>query len=189
MKIHFIASRGVVAGDIVFLRSITDFILSNGHELARDWIESAYQGITDKSAPINDWKEIHRLNVEAIARCDVLVAEASLENFAVGYQVAMAVQLKKPVLILRHKDSTADTFAAGVEGTWVVHQIYRKESEAIAALKEFIEEHDLHSKDMRFNFFIDRPIYNYLRWQSQKSGKNKSEIIRELIMREIETQE
>lgn len=189
MKIHFIASRGAVAGDIDFLRSITDFILHNGHELAREWIESAYQGITDNSAPINDWKEIYRLNTEAIARCDSVIAEVSVENFAVGYQVAMAVHLKKPVLLLRHTDSTADTFAVGVEGSWVEHKTYDKESEAIAAIQAFIEEHDISSKDMRFNFFIDRPIYNYLRWESQKTGKNKSEIIRELIMQQIEEEQ
>ena len=42
---------------------------------------------------------------------------------------------------------------------------------------------------MRFNFFIDRKIYNYLRWASFKTGKTKAEILRDLVENEIEKQE
>ena len=42
---------------------------------------------------------------------------------------------------------------------------------------------------MRFNFFIDRPIYNYLRWAALKTNKTKAEILRELVQREIENKD
>jgi hypothetical protein len=53
-------------------------------------------------------------------------------------------------------------------------------------MREFFVENDIQTKDMRFNFFIDRPIYNYLRWTSLKTGKTKAEILRELVEREID---
>lgn len=51
---------------------------------------------------------------------------------------------------------------------------------------DFINENNIDNKDLRFNFFIDRQIYNYLRWAAYQTGRNKSEILRELVLREIE---
>jgi len=53
----------------------------------------------------------------------------------------------------------------------------------------FLKENDVSTKDLRFNFFIDRKIHNYLRWVSYKTGKPRSEIIRELLNREIEREQ
>jgi len=38
---------------------------------------------------------------------------------------------------------------------------------------------------MRFNFFINSEIYNYLKYEAYVTGKNKSEILRELVLKEI----
>jgi len=55
-------------------------------------------------------------------------------------------------------------------------------------LEKFMVDNDIQSKDMRFNFFIDRKIYNYLRWAAFKTGKTKAEILRDLVETEIEKQ-
>ena len=56
-------------------------------------------------------------------------------------------------------------------------------------VEKFLNENDIQSKDMRFNFFIDRKIYNYLRWAAFKTGKTKAEILRDLVQNEIEKQD
>jgi predicted DNA-binding protein len=53
----------------------------------------------------------------------------------------------------------------------------------------FLEDNNISTKDMRFNFFIDRPIYNYLRWAALRTGKTKAEILRELVQREIKNKD
>ena len=52
-------------------------------------------------------------------------------------------------------------------------------------LKGFFEKNDIKKQDMRFNFFINSEIYNYLKHEAYVTGKNKSEILRELVLKEI----
>lgn len=184
MKVHFITSRPTLQNDIEVLRQVVKIVKASGNTIALDWIEEAY-GLLQEQKPGGDWKDIYRRNLAAIAQADVVMAETSHENFAVGYQVAVAVQQKKPVLLVRHKQAEKNAFATGVEDGWVKHAEYDGEN-LQTIIESFLEENSIQSKDMRFNFFIDRKIYNYLRWAAFKTGKTKAEILRELVQREIE---
>lgn len=188
MKVHFITSRPTLDNDINILRHVINIIHNSSHSLTHDWIEHAYKREIQSKQPASDWNLIYKENLEAIARSDVVIAEASYENFGVGYQVATAVQQKKPVLMLRRKTADKNAFATGVEEGWVLQKDYDdKDIEEI--VKSFLEDNDIQAKDMRFNFFIDRQIYNYLRWAAFKTGKTKAEILRELVVKEIENRE
>jgi hypothetical protein len=185
MKVHLITSRPTLESDIATLREIIRVIHSAGHVLAREWIEDEYERVKNPvTAPI-DWAGIYKESLGAIAKADAVIAETSYENFAVGYMIAFAVQQKKPVLLLRHSTADKNAFVIGVEDGWVKrHEYTEKTLEKI--IDDFLAANDIQAKDMRFNFFIDRPIYNYLRWASFKTGKTKAEILRELVAREID---
>lgn len=184
MKVHLITSRPTLENDIDTLRAIISAICDSGHSVAYDWIEDAYQGIKDPGK-ITDWFKVYKNNLEVISKSDVVIAEASYENFGVGYQVATAVQQKKPILLLRHEKADKNAFATGVEDGWVRKFEYNSDS-LKKILNQFLQDNDIQSKDMRFNFFIDRQIYNYLRWKSYRTGKTKAEILRSLVIKEIE---
>lgn len=184
MKVHFITSRPSLEKDIDVLRKIISIVHAENHYLAHDWIEPAYTRLIEQKQPIADWDNIYQQNLGAIAQADVVIAEATYENFAVGYQVAIAVQQKKPVLLLRRESADKNAFVTGIEDGWVSHADYNDENIS-GIVQKFITENDIKSKDMRFNFFIDRKIYNYLRWAAFKTGKTKAEIIRDLIERQI----
>jgi nucleoside 2-deoxyribosyltransferase len=188
MNVHIVTSRITIEEDIESLREIVGLIKDLGHSLSIDWIEQAYArqtGETDKKA---DWREIYRSNLEAIAKSDVIIAEASHENFGVGFQVAVAADQKKPVLLLRRNDVDASVFAVGVEKDgWVVYKAYDS-STLHDTIRDFLNNNDLSSKDLRFNFFTDRKTYNYLRWASLRTGKSKAEVLRDLVQREVERQ-
>lgn len=185
MKVHLITSRPTLEKDIAILRKIVSSIQERGDTLALDWIERAYKRIADSDQQSADWSKIYKENLEVIAKADVIIAESSYENFGVGYQVAVAVQQKKPVLLLRHASADKNAFATGVEDGWVKREDYTEEN-LPKILKAFLDANDIQAKDMRFNFFIDRPIYNYLRWAAFKTGKTKAEILRELVVKEID---
>lgn len=185
MKVHLITSRTTLEKDITNLRRMIKVVEEAGHTLALDWIERAHKRTTDSSQPGANWSQIYKENLETLTKADVVVAESSYENFGVGYQVACAVQLKKPILLLRHETADKNAFAAGVEDSWVLQEEYTDQS-IPTILNKFLSDNDIQTKDMRFNFFIDRPIYNYLRWTSHKTGKTKAEILRDLVVREID---
>lgn len=185
MKVHLITSRPSLEKDIATLRTMIAIIKKSGHDLARDWIEDAFERSQNPDVPYADWSKVYKDNLEVINRADVVIAETSHENFGVGYQVAFAVQQKKPVLMLRHATADKNGFATGVEDGWVKREEY-SEDNLSDIMNKFLQDNDIQAKDMRFNFFIDRPIYNYLRWAAFKTGKTKAEILRELVAREID---
>jgi hypothetical protein len=186
MIVHFIASEFDIIKDIETLRNIVGVLHKHEYSLARDWIEPAYaRRLKNEAFRPDDWSSVYQESLEAIAKSDVVIAEASNESFSLGYQVSYAMQQKKPILLLHKKNAVKDVFAQGLTGTYVLHKEYDDETELDEMISQFLEDNRLDNKDLRFNFFIDRQIYNYLRWASFRTGKTKAEILREMVQREI----
>ena len=188
MKVHFITSRRSLLEDAEALRLIVATIKENGHVMEDDWLEDAYERETKGSSNEDgekNWPDIYKNSLETIARADVVIAETTYPSFAIGYQVAMAVKQKKPVLLLREKDSDQNAYITGVADGWTQHKRYDMH-DLSSIVKHFLDENDITSKDMRFNFFIDRKIHNYLRWAALRTGKTKAEILRDLVEKEID---
>jgi len=187
MLVHFIGSRSGIEDDISYFRKIVDILAANNCELTRPWVEEAYQESQDGQAR-EDWRKITQINMEALARADVAIAEASSKSFSIGFQVANAIQQKKPLLILTRNQSLEDSFGSGISSEFVQFAEYNDENlEKI--IVDFIRNNTIDNKDLRFNFFIDRKIYNYLRWVSFKTGKTKAEILRDLVKKDIERED
>lgn len=186
MKVHFFTSWSTVDSREGALRALVAAVHDSGHVVATDWIDYVLELAKKEEYKEVDWMKVYKQNLEDIAKSDVVIAEATGNSFAVGYQVACAIQQKKPVLILKDANANAKAYSEGVVDDWVQHKKYNNLDELKSCVEEFLKENDIQSKDMRFNFFIDRPIYNYLRWSALKTGKTKAEILRELVEREID---
>ncbi len=190
INVHLLASKRNVLNDIDTLRKISNIVTTRKHNIIDDWVEATYDLRVNKNSQGDavDWASIYTGNLETITKADVIIAETSFDTFGVGYQVAAAVQQKKPVLLLRREDAEVDAFATGIIDSWVQKAVYN-DGNLETTIGRFLDENDIAVKDMRFNFFIDRQIYNYLRWSSQKTGKTKAEVLRELVVREIDKNE
>ena len=189
MLVHFIAPVEGLKENIDNLRLVVKTLRDQGHELARDWLDEAYEGeVAPKvdSAPV--WQSVIQHNFEAIAKAEVLIADISYDSTAIGFQIAMAVQQKKPTLLILREGRKVSRFTWNIPSSFLSRVEYNKDTIA-DVIKPFLEENDIGTKDMRFNFFIDRQIYNYLRWAALKTGKTKAEVLRELVNREIENKE
>lgn len=188
MLVHFIGSKGDIKKDIAQYREIISIITGLGCELSREWVEQAYEFSMNKGiAEDLDWKKIGKENMEALALADVVIADATTKSFATGYQTAVAIQQKKPTLVLSKDDGLLGTFGSGIESDFVRVKIYNRNN-LKDIITDFINENTIDVKDMRFNFFIDRQINNYLRWASYTYGKTKAEVLRDLVKKEIEKQ-
>jgi len=186
MIVHLTGSIRSMDEDIMYLRRIIKTIYENDGVLARDWVETAYHRgkvgkIKDEDV---DWQEVFDGNMDAISRADMVIVEDTSHSFSKGYQTAISLQQKRPTLILSRK-SLKGRFISGCKNKLLTLKEYKTEAELDRVVARFIKDNAIRSKDLRFNFFIDRPIYNYLRSVSYETGKNKSEVIRELIEREI----
>lgn len=186
MKVYISALAEEITQDIALLRKLVRIVHQQGHTLASDWIEPAYtRASKGLELTPEEWQTIYAESRDAIAKSDVIIAEVSKRSFGVGYQVATAVQLKKPTLLLRRHSATEGAMAMGIAEQAITYQRYT-EANLERIVSAFLQQNDIPLKDMRFNFFINRSIYNYLRTASAKSGKTKAEIIRGLVKQEIE---
>lgn len=186
MLVHLVGSRYEIAKNIEHLRRLVAVIQREGHTLADDWVDETYrsQQVEGKDFKDTDWSVLYQDSVEAISRADVVVAETSTPSFSVGYQVALAVSMKKPILVLNREGVEKSFFASGIEAG-IDYKKYTPD-DVEETVVTFLKDNDITVKDMRFNFFIDRTIYNYLRWSALKTGKTKAEVLRELVKNEIE---
>lgn len=186
MLVHLVGSRSEIEKHFLYLRRITAVIKDEDHELADDWVDRTYRAGVKENKKFEDteWIQLYRESVEAINKADVVIAETSVPSFSVGYQVALAAKMKKPTLVLNREGVERSFFASGIE-TGIEYRKYNKDNLS-KITRDFLQENNISVKDMRFNFFIDRQIYNYLRWTALKTGKTKAEILRSLVAKEIE---
>lgn len=186
MIIHFIANSKHLNEDLPYLQSVIEEVHDTGGVLARDWLGAA---INNKESYHNDdkvdWSDVHKENLAAFSRSDIVIIEATRYSFQQGFFTSHAILHKKPTLIVARLDEKKHPLF-GIKDKFLTTKSYSTEDELRKIVNKFIKTNTLSSKDLRFNFLIDRQIYSYLREVSYETGKNKSEIIRELLEQEIE---
>lgn len=189
MIIHFTASSHDMSASIQRHRRIVSIIRDTGHLLARDWIEVTYAEQRDNTLQHDkvDWHNVYEENINAVSSADLLIADCTGNSFGVGYLVATAIQQKKPVLLLVPENGDEGMILKGLYGELVEKSVYTQDS-LNGIVTGFIERNTLNHKDLRFNFFLDQKLYNYLNWSSLKSGKTKAEIVRDLIEKDRQGQ-
>ena len=186
MVIHFTSSRSNVVNDFETLRKIIEVIHKTGNVLARDWMEPQYHIEVTKTIKEPDPRAVYELNMDAIERSEMVIIEASYKSFGAGFQVAAAIYKKKPILLLIKRGvKNESTFSRGLQ-TPLVTRVEYDENNLERVVQDFIEANAVSTKDLRFNFVIDRKIYNHLRWKSYKSRKTKGELVRELLLKDME---
>lgn len=178
MIIHVTGSSRDAKEDLPYLRMIREVVENSDATLSNNWIDAAE---TSKGA---DFDALIKGELGAIHQADVVIVEATSDHLAQGYQIAVALQYKKPVLVIT-RNKLEEQFLSGIKDRLLTKAEYKNEAELAEVVKRFLRDNTISTKDLRFNMFIDRPIYNYLRTVSYETGKNKSEIIRELINNEI----
>jgi hypothetical protein len=184
MIIHLTGNASNIKEDISYFRTIIKTINQNDGVVARDWVETAQANTADADES-TDWQATVEADMDAIRRADVVIIEGTHNSYMQGYQTAVALEHKKPVLVVSR--NPVEKFAySGIKHRMLSVKGYKTEEELAEIVEQFIKDNTVTTKDLRFNMFIDRPIHNYLRSVSHETGKNKSEIIRDLINHEIQ---
>lgn len=188
MVIHFTSSRSSVAEDFETLRKVIRVIHETGNVLARDWMEPQYHVDVTKTLKELDARHVYDLNIDAIERADLVIIEGSYKSFGSGFQAATALHKKKPVLFLISKAHTKGEsgISQGINDPLLVRKEYSDHSDLRMAVKNFIEDNSIKTKDLRFNFVLDPQLYNHIRWKSFRSKKTKAEVVRELLVQDME---
>src|SRR6478672_2301094 len=100
MLVHLTGGTRNVKIDLQYFREMADVIHQAGATIAHDWHESASTTENKISDDDFDWQNVYDNCISAIERSDVLIIEATSYSFFQGYQLLMALQQRKPVLLV-----------------------------------------------------------------------------------------
>ena len=95
MNIYFSCSITGGREDQKIYQAIVDHLLDYGHIVPTAHLSS--ENILSEEAVIEPVEVYHR-DVNWVTECDALIAEVSTPSHGVGYEIALALSLNKPVL-------------------------------------------------------------------------------------------
>lgn len=136
MKIYF---AGAIRGgrtDATVYRAMIDYLSSFGQVLTGHVGDAS---LTEKGDDGPDDRAIHDRDMAWLSECDLVVAEVSMPSLGVGYELAQAVSLEKPVLCLYSSENgrLLSAMIAGSPGIKAVQ--YSSLTEAKAILADFLK--------------------------------------------------
>lgn len=186
MIIYFSASARSLKRDIKVYRKILTYARSLGHTFTNDWVETSWQQFMRTGSFDGMIKNIVHSADLGLRSSEVVIAEVSgASSFGVGYEVSRAIQERKPILMLVSKNEASNSYAFGVQNELVSLKIYDSDEALRKYIEDFLKENTVKNKDLRFNFVIDRQIYNHLRLRSFSTGRTKAEIVRDLLIEDM----
>lgn len=184
MLVRFSGSESNIQDKYTIYKKILE-VIQEKDQLSYNWIDEALIYSFKKGEPNfiddRDWGLIQKNAIEDIHRADVCIFESSKSSFAVGFQVAYALQQQKPCLVLKDVDGIKSNFGSGIVSNLLKYVTYETLDDVIKELRDFLDTNRLAPQDLRFNFVIDREIFNYLKWSSFKTNSTKADIVRKLI--------
>jgi hypothetical protein len=175
MKIYFIASSAYYLSHKDEFHKIKERLNKLG--------EGEVYTVTDKKNE-GDYEDPVKLVQSAeklIQNSDVVIAEGSLASPGLGYDIAKAITLKKPVLVLSHEDLSklGTPHALRLNSKLLSYKEYNdKNLEEV--VRVFLKEAK-NLLDTKFILIIPAEIDRYLEWASKEKRMHKAQLVREAI--------
>jgi nucleoside 2-deoxyribosyltransferase len=117
-------------------RTITAALLSDGHEVPTAHL--ADSSVKEFEGRVNP-REVYERDTAWIRSCEALVAEVSTPSHGVGYEVAYALSLGKPVLCVHQEGQPISKMLSGNSHLTISVKSYRDPEEAIAVIRSFLQ--------------------------------------------------
>jgi len=121
-------------------QTIVAALLADGHEIPTSHLAQAEAMDGERALSPQD---VYERDVNWIRNCDVLIAEVSVPSHGVGYEIAFALQLGKPVLCISLEGRKVSKMITGNSDPNLIITTYRSVDEAIASAKNFLQG-DIH---------------------------------------------
>ncbi|MCA9368883.1 MAG: hypothetical protein H6773_03205 [Pseudomonadales bacterium] len=184
MKVHFAAA---VDGSKEDYKNICNLIEKIGHTVVTDHYLNRTISDIEKETPAE--AELYaKRSMRWIKNADVVVFETSKPDVSVGYELAVAVNLLKPVVVMYNNEKAqVPNSIKGVESDKL--QIIGYSEHTLEEILDISLENAHDSQDVRFNFFISPAIGNYLDWISKNKKIPRSVYLRNLIQKDMEENE
>jgi len=116
-------------------RAITAALLSDGHAVPTAHLADSKVKLFEGQVP---GREIYERDTAWIRACEALVAEVSTPSHGVGYEVAYALSLGKPVLCVYREGQPISKMLTGNSHPNISVKSYGDPDEAVAIIRSFL---------------------------------------------------
>ena len=116
-------------------QAITAALFSDGHAVPTAHL--ANESVKEFEGQVIP-REIYERDTTWIRACEALVAEVSTPSHGVGYEVAYALSLGKPVLCVYHEGQPISKMLSGNSHPSISVKSYGTTEEAISAIRSFL---------------------------------------------------
>lgn len=184
MKVYFVASiRNGKRFYLKHYKAIVATLEKLGCEV--ETCDVFVEGIEDRVTKMSekDLTEAHSRLLRRLKTADVVVVEVSVQSTSVGYEITEALFFEKPVIALYTNSSSIPLLLEGRNDERIQFLEYNL-SNLPMVLEKAIDEAK-RMLNIRFNFFIDSEILQFLDRIAKKQGISRSGYIRDLIKREM----
>ena len=146
MNIYFSCSITGGRNDQPVYQALVEAMLAGGHEIPTAHLSST--AVTELETTIEAGL-VYQRDTDWVKACDVVVAEVSTPSHGVGYEIALAVTLGKPVLCCYQAGKKVSKMLLG--NPHVVVAPYETPNQAVAAAEKFLRNVTLLQKDVTPN--------------------------------------
>ena len=135
MNIYFACSITGGRREESIYQLIADGLLAEGHNVPTAHLSDSNVMTIEK---IVDPFEIYERDINWIENCHALVAEVSTPSHGVGYEIAYALSISKPVLCLHHQDKMVSKMITGNRQPGIQVSAYTYPDEILPLIRDFL---------------------------------------------------
>ena len=180
MRIYFTASISGKPSRKKDYDLILDTLKSQGATIIADHIMQTDATDIEQESPQDRIAFQNQLE-EWILDADAVIAEVSHPSTSVGYEISLAVQKKKPTLLL-YTNAKPPSLLAQYKTDDLVCERYTKIT--LPTILESFLRFAKDAPDFRFTFFLPSDLNDYLEETAEKNGVSKAAYVRLLISRD-----
>ena len=137
MNIYFSCSITGGRQDQDVYAQIVEALIEDGHEVPTAILSRAE--VMEYEAVVGA-EDVYRRDVNWVEQCDAVVAEVSTPSHGVGYEIALALMLGKPVLCCYHQGRKVSKMILGNTHATLRVAAYHHPDEAVKLVQKFINE-------------------------------------------------
>lgn len=136
MNIYFSCSLTGGRKDEKIYAHIVDHLLARGFEVPTEHLARPEVMKLEK---VVDPEEVFQRDIDWIDACDAVVAEVSTPSHGVGYEIAYALSIGKPVLCCYRQGVPVSKMITGNQSAGLTVRSYATEQEAIDLIDAFLD--------------------------------------------------
>ena len=155
-----------------------------GHEVMSDHVlklEHNFITGVDDEFRVKYYREM----LDKINRADLIFAEVSYSSASIGHEISVALDKNKPVILVSEEGRMPQIYKA-MRDYDIYCVEYKNVDDLLLSLDEEIQNVK-EGEDIRFNFLIPPSMVDYLEWVSKTRRIPKSVFIRDLVKREMQS--